>query len=268
MFAIKYIFFNFNPTICTHCSKEHEVLYPRSFWHQTRGLFPRVLQFWHWAQSVQTWGAGESSPAGCPPPQIPDAQVVGAHAPTFCLFGPHFSEVRWFAPAAPRTQGALNSRPSPSRWACSRPPGTGPQAGLLPEPSGRATPRLGRFLKPRGGSTGGSSPLAERWWSQALLPSRGRWPGPATPALGSGWLLWRRVSGGSRQEQGSASRKGWLSSPVTQETPRALEVLCQELWTRHQIIASLVLTAANFKRLVSDYLEESSETWGHLRPAG
>lgn len=71
---------------------------------------------------------------------------------------------------------------------------------------------------------------------QALLPSGAvAWTSSASSRV---WLAplaegLQRVSSGAETPQAG---RGWFSSPVTQETPRALEVLCQELWT-DQIIS-------------------------------
>ena len=67
---------------------------------------------------------------------------------------------------------------------------------------------------------------------QALLPSGAvAWTSSASSRV---WLAplaegLQRVSSGAETPRAG---RGWFSSPVTQETPRALEVLCQELGTK------------------------------------
>lgn len=95
---------------------------------------------------------------------------------------------------------------------------------------------------------------------QALLPSGAvAWTSSASSRV---WLAplaegLQRVSSGAETPRAG---RGWFSSPVTQETPRALEVLCQELWTDQIISHHGVNSRIQFPNvLVSDYLEESSE---------
>ena len=189
-------------------------------------------------------------------------QVVGAPVTPLLSDLDPFSEVRWFAPAAPRTQGSTGS-PVP---AChSGPPGDARDRG----PQGRV-PAAVPFVVSRPPPGVLPAPRLRDWW---LRPLARRWPGPAVPALGSGWLPWQSacVPWGSRQEQRLHEREGLVPLTGHSGNPQgSSRSFVPETVDRDQIALYHGVTAAyKFPNiLVSDYLEESSEKWGHLQSVG
>lgn len=210
--------------------------------------------------SADSGGRGVS-PAGCPPPQIPDAGCGCPRHPPSVWLGPPSQRFGDLPQQLPELRGALNSRPSPSRWACNRPQGQR-AAGRAPapEPSGEPPPAWGASWAP------GQKPVAQSLGEEALMSLQALLPSGAVAWTSSAssrvWLAplaegLRRVSSGAETPRAG---RGWFSSPVTQETPRALEVLCQELWTDTRSHRIMVLTAAyKFPNVLSQI------TWKNLQ---
>lgn len=212
--------------------------------------------------SADSGGRGVN-PAGCPPPQTPDAGCGCPRHPPSVWLGPPSWRFGDLPQRLPELRGALDSRPRVSQWTCSRP--QGPRAAgraLAPCHRRWAAPRLGCSLSP-GSETGGSVP----WWgggdeSPGPPPLRGRGPDrqcqlPGLAGSSGGQPASPEVPSGAETPRVG---RGWFSSPVTWETPRALEVLCQGLWTdtRSHCITVLQLHT-NFQTFLSQI------TWKNLQ---
>lgn len=200
--------------------------------HQTIELFSHSADKPE-QSGAQTWGRGCSPLTSCPHLRF---QALGCGCPpaTFCLTWTP-SQDWWICPSSSQNSGEpwipVPARPEVGlQWT----PGTGHWAGLLPRGAiWWATPAWA----PGGRARAGGSSLHGRGSDESPGPPplRGGGLDQQPPALGSGWLLWRRVSEGL--VWGWLWRAGRNGSHLSLKAPRTL-VLCQELWTDTRSVAS------------------------------